>query len=195
MTIKGNILVGTVGQGVMMSADDGESWTRASVRQGMHSDSIVRMLRADARRPEVVYAGTDMGLYRSDDRGAKWRLLDNPMKGSVVWSMAIDPVDSAVMFAGTGTPSRPGIFRSTDGDKSWTQLQVAIAEDCPNVGVPRPTGIAIDPTNDRNVWVGPELDGVRSGRDGGAPGPRWTGQTRNKAVQNLRAAGGPPKTA
>ena len=62
MTIKGNILVGTVGQGVMMSADDGESWTRASVRQGMHSDSIVRMLRSDARRPEVVYAGTDQGL-------------------------------------------------------------------------------------------------------------------------------------
>jgi len=34
MAGKGNILVGTVGQGVMTSADDGESWTRASVRQG-----------------------------------------------------------------------------------------------------------------------------------------------------------------
>ena len=84
MTSKGNILVGTVGQGVMMSADDGESWTRASVRQGMHSDCIVRMLRADSRSPEVVYAGTDFGLYRSDDGGGKWRLLENPMKGSVV---------------------------------------------------------------------------------------------------------------
>ncbi|HYS19282.1 MAG TPA: hypothetical protein VET45_20320, partial [Candidatus Binatia bacterium] len=81
MTGKGNILVGTVGQGVMMSADDGESWTRASVRQGMHSDCIVRMLRSDSRSPEVVYAGTDFGLYRSDDGGGKWRMLDNPMKG------------------------------------------------------------------------------------------------------------------
>ena len=194
MTIKGNILVGTVGQGVMMSADDGESWTRASVRQGMHSDSIVRMLRADARRPEVVYAGTDMGLYRSDDRGGKWRLLDNPMKGSVVWSMAIDPVDSAVMFAGTGTPSRPGIFRSTDGDKSWTQLQVAIAEDCPNVGVPRPTGIAIDPTNDRNVWVGLEVDGVRYSRDGGETWAKVNGQIPNQDVHNVLVVEGPPKT-
>src|SRR5881409_689422 len=73
MTSKGDILVGTVGQGVMMSADEGESWTRASVRQGMHSDCIVRMLRADSRSPEVVYAGTDFGLYRSDDGGGKWR--------------------------------------------------------------------------------------------------------------------------
>src|SRR5881409_3144396 len=176
MTSKGNILVGTVGQGVMMSADDGESWTRASVRQGMHSDSIVRMLRSDSRNPEVVYAGTDLGLYRSDDAGAKWRLLENPMKGSVVWSMAIDPVDPAVMFAGTGTPSRPGIFRSTDGDKSWTQFNVAIADDCPNVGVPRPTGIAVDPTNDRNVWVGLEVDGVRHSTDGGETWTKVNGQ-------------------
>src|SRR5437879_505200 len=129
MTSKGNILVGTVGQGVMMSADDGESWTRASVRQGMHSDSIVRMLRSDSRSPEVVYAGTDLGLYRSDDAGSRWGLLDNPMKGSVVWSMAIDPVDPAVMFAGTGTPSMPGIFRSTAAGKRWTRMRVEIAVD------------------------------------------------------------------
>lgn len=44
---KGHILVGTIGQGVMRSSDDGESWTRASVRQGMHSDAIVRALVAD----------------------------------------------------------------------------------------------------------------------------------------------------
>src|SRR2546428_8016222 len=135
MTNQGNILVGTVGQGVMMSADDGESWTRASVRQGMHSDSIVRMLRSDSRSPEVVYAGTDLGLYRSDDEGAKWRLLENPMKASVVWSMAIDPSDPAVMFAATGTPSKPGIFRSTDSGKSWTRLRVEMTDDFPNVDV------------------------------------------------------------
>src|SRR5881396_405891 len=178
MTSKGNILVGTVGQGVMMSADDGESWTRASVRQGMHSDSIVRMLRSDSRSPEVVYAGTDLGLYRSDDAGAKWRLLENPMKGSVVWSMAIDPIDPAVMFAGTGTPSTPGIFRSTDAGKSWTRLRVEIADDCPNVGVPRPTGISVDPTNDRNVWVGLEVNG----------------QIPNQDVHNGLVVEGPPKT-
>ena len=44
MEKQGTILVGTIGQGVMMSADDGESWTRASVRQGMHSDCIVKAL-------------------------------------------------------------------------------------------------------------------------------------------------------
>ena len=194
MTDKGTILVGTVGQGVMMSGDDGESWTRAGVRQGMHSDCIVRMLRSDPRKPEVVYAGTDLGLYRSDDGGTTWRWLDNSMKGSHVWSIAIDPRDPAVMFAGTGTPSTPGIFRSTDGGKSWAKLRVDIADECPNVGVPRPTGIAVDPTNDRNVWVGLEVDGVRYSTDGGETWARLNGQIANQDVHSMLVVEGPPKT-
>src|SRR6266446_4264351 len=194
MTSNGNILVGTVGQGVMMSADDGESWTRASVRQGMHSDSIVRMLRSDSRSPEVVYAGTGLGLYRSDDAGAKWHLLENPMKGSVVWSMAIDPVDPAVMFAGTGTPSQPGIFRSTDAGKRWQHRPMEIAPDCPNVGVPRPTAIAVDPTDPRQVWVGFEVDGVRHSADGGDTWTKVNGQIPNPDVHCVLAVAGPPRT-
>ena len=194
MVNKGTILVGTIGQGVMMSADDGESWTRASVRQDMHSDYIVRALLADPRRPNVVYAGTDMGLYESDDGGARWRLLDTPMKGSMVWSMAIDPVDPRVMFAGTGTPSTPGIYRSTDEGKSWERRPVAIAAECPNVGIPRPTGIAIDPTDHRHVWVGLEVDGVRHSGDGGETWTTVNGQIPNQDVHNVLVITGPPKT-
>ena len=193
MDKQGTILVGTIGQGVMMSADGGGSWTRASVRQGMHSDCIVKVLQSDPWHPGAVYAGTDMGLYKSDDAGARWRLLDTPMNGSMVWSMAIDPVDSNVMFAGTGTPSRPGIFRSADAGKSWDRLPVEIALDCPNVGIPRPTGIAVDPTDHRHVWVGLEVDGVRHSRDGGETWTRVNGQIPNPDVHNVLVVAGPPK--
>ena len=193
MASKGSILVGTVGQGVMLSRDDGESWTRANVRHGMHSDCIVRCLTSDPRRPDVVYAGTDKGLYRSDDGGGLWALLDTPMKGSMVWSMAIDPVDPDTMFAGTGTPSKPGIYRSTDAGKSWGRLGVDIAADCPNVGIPRPTGISIDPTNHQRVWVGLEVDGVRHSADGGETWAKVNGQIPNQDVHNVLVVAGPPK--
>ena len=193
MEKQGTILVGTIGQGVMMSADGGASWTRAGVRQGMHSDCIVKALLSDPWHPGAVYAGTDMGLYKSDDGAAGWHLLDTPMNGSMVWSMAIDPVASNVMFAGTGTPSQPGIFRSADGGKTWDRLPVEIALDCPNVGIPRPTGIAVDPTDHRQVWVGLEVDGVRHSRDGGETWTKVNGQIPNQDVHNVLVVAGPPK--
>jgi len=193
MEKQGTILVGTIGQGVMMSADAGASWTRASVRHGMHSDCIVKALLSDPWHPGAVYAGTDVGLYKSDDGGVRWSVLDTPMNGSMVWSMAIDPVDSNVMFAGTGTPSQPGIFRTADGGKTWDRLPVEIARDCPNVGIPRPTGIAVDPTDHRQVWVGLEVDGVRHSRDGGETWTKVNGQIPNQDVHNVLVVAGPPK--
>ena len=193
MPKTGTILVGTIGQGVMMSADDGESWTRASVRHGMHSDCIVKTLLSEPRQPEIVYAGTDMGLYRSDNGGGRWRLLDTPMSGSMVWSMGIDPVDPSVMFAGIGTPSKPGIYRSRDASKSWQQLSVEISAECENVGTPRPTGIAIDPTDHRHVWLGLEVDGVRHSPDGGETWAKVNGQIPNPDVHSVLVVAGPPK--
>jgi len=191
---QGTILVGTIGQGVMTSADDGETWTRTGLRQGMHSDCIVKALLADPWHPDVVYAGTDMGLYQSADGGVTWRLLDTPMTGAMVWSMAIDPVDPRVMFAGTGTPSKPGIYRSTDAGKSWRHLPVEIAPECPNVGIPRPTAIALDPTDHRRVWVGLEVDGVRCSDDGGETWSKVNGQIPNQDVHSVLVVAGPPKT-
>ena len=194
MASKGTILVGTIGQGVMSSADDGESWTRASVRHGMHSDCIVRALRTDPSRPRSVYAGTDLGLYQSSDAGATWRLQDGPMKGSMIWSLAIDPSEPNVIFAGVGTPSTPGIFRSTDAGKSWQRLPVPIAAECENVGIPRPTGIALDPTDSRNVWVGLEVDGVRRSTDGGDTWTTVNGAIPNPDVHSVLVIPGPPRT-
>src|SRR3989442_2900958 len=118
MAKKGNILVGTIGQGVMTSTDDGESWTRASVRQGMHSDCIVRALLPDPRRPEVVYAGTDMGLYRSDDRGLQWRPARYSMNGLDMCNLFINAVDPIVTFADTGNSNQRRMqFNNYDAKK------------------------------------------------------------------------------
>jgi photosystem II stability/assembly factor-like uncharacterized protein len=194
MASKGTVLVGTIGQGVMMSGDDGATWSRASVGAGMHSDCIVRTLVADPNRPETVYAGTDAGIYQSENGGAKWRLLDTPMSGSVVWAIAIDRSDPKTMFAGTGTPSTPRIYRSGDSGKSWQQCSMEIADTCPAVGIPRPTALVIDPTNSKNIWVGLEVDGVRHSTDGGETWSKLNGAIANPDVHSMAVAAGPPKT-
>ena len=188
------ILVGTVGQGVMRSSDSGETWRRVGLRQGLHSDALVRALVNDPRRPEIAYAGSDKGLYRSDDAGETWRQIDSPLSRYTVWALAIDPQEPDVMFAGTGTPTTPGLFRSTDGGVRWVQRPVEIAEDCPAVGIPRVTGIAVDPVNGNNIWMGIEVDGVRRSTDGGETFTKINGSLPNPDVHSVLVVEGPPKT-
>ncbi len=191
---KKTILVGTVGQGIMRSGDDGESWRRVGIGQGLHSDAMVRALANDPRRPEIVYAGTDKGLYRSDNAGEMWQLVDSPLSRYCVWAITIDATEPQVMYAGTGTPTPSTFFRSTDSGKSWEERPAQIAEECPNVGIPRVTGIAIDPTNRRNIWLGIEVDGARHSSDGGDTWVKINGAIPNPDVHNVAVAGGPPKT-
>ncbi len=194
MSTKMTILVGTVGQGVMRSEDSGDSWRRVGIDQGLHSDALVRALLASPERPGMVFAGTDKGLYRSEDSGATWGLVDSPMSGYCVWALAADPHDSRNMYAGTGTPNPAVLFRSNDGGVTWQKTSMTAAETCPNVGTPRVTGIAVDPTEPRNVWVGLEVDGVRVSRDGGDSWQSINGAIPNPDVHNVAVAAGPPKT-
>ncbi len=194
MASKMTILVGTVGQGVMRSTDSGETWRRVGIDQGIHSDALVRTLLNNPQNPESVYAGTDKGLLKSDNAGETWRLVDSPLSNYCVWALAIGPVEPEIMFAGTGTPNRATIFRSKDGGASWEQRPVEIAEECPAVGVPRVTGIAIDPDNRRNIWVGLEVDGVRRSTDGGDTWVKLNGGIPNPDVHNVTVAAGPPNT-
>jgi len=193
MADMGTILVGTVGQGVFRSADEGGTWSRASVGQGMHSDCIARCLTVDPSRPGTVFAGTDQGLYRTDDSGASWRRLETPMSGRTVWTLTISPADPKTVLAGTGTPTRPGLFRSADGGETWEEAKAEIADECPAVGVPRPTAIAVDPADSASIWAGIEVDGVRRSSDGGRSWQRAATQIANPDVHNLLVTDGASK--
>src|SRR3954465_16093630 len=85
-----------------------------------------------------------------------------------VWKIAVDPTDPDIIFAG---PRPAALFRSKDGGRSWQKLPAEMAEECPNVRIPRVTALSVDPTDHRNVWAGVEVDGVRRSRDGGES---WT---------------------
>ncbi len=189
------ILVGTVGQSILASEDEGESWQRLAPRNGVHSDGVVRTLVNDPRKPRVIMAGTDKGILVSEDGGRCWEGLGGPLSGQQVWRIAFHPADEKVLFAGTGTPSRPGIYRSGDGGQTWAELDVDIAEECDNVGVPRITDIAIDPLNPQNMYASIEVDGARRSTDGGRT---WSAIDpnifKNPDHHAVVVSPGPPKT-
>ena len=193
MTDVKTILVGTVGQGIMRSADGGENWGRIGIGAGLHSDAMVRTLLNTPTSPEIIFAGTDKGLVRSDDAGKTWHQVDSPMNDYTVWALAADPGDPNLIFAGTGTPTPAALFRSSDAGKTWEKSSMEAAAECPNVGVPRVTGIAVDPMTHNDVWVGLEVDGLRHSSDGGDTWETINGAIPNPDVHNVAVAGGPPK--
>lgn len=140
-------VVGTVGTGVWLSFDGGESWGQG--RDGIFGDARVFSLTVHPHEPHTVLAGTDDGLFCSRDNGKRFERVDAPMNGKQVWRIAVDPVDPQTIFVGT-CPS--ALYRSKDGGQHWEQLQVELAETCPAVRIPRVTSLVVDPSI--TVWCG-----------------------------------------
>jgi photosystem II stability/assembly factor-like uncharacterized protein len=186
-------LVGTVGQSVLVT-DDGERWNRIGPNAGFHSDAIVRTLVNRPDQPNIVWAGTDRGILRSDDAGRSWTRLDAPFSDHQVWRVSLHPTDPGVVFAGTGTPSPARIFRSEDDGRTWKRLAVDIATECAAVGIPRVTDIAIDPVEPRKLWASIEVDGMRRSTDGGETWQRLDGPITNPDGHAASVTPGPPKS-
>jgi len=155
-------LLGTVGTGIWMSADGGESWRRPN---GIWNETQIYAITPHPRNPEIIFAGANDGIYRSADGGRTFDRVDSPINERAVWSIAIDPVEPETIYAGSRRPA--AVFRSGDGGKNWEELNAPFAEECPAVRFPRVLSLAVDPNDHGVVWAGAEVDGVRRSLDGG----------------------------
>jgi photosystem II stability/assembly factor-like uncharacterized protein len=107
--------------GVAMSANGGASWLDRS--QGLPnlggSSSTVEDLDFDPSAAGVVYAMTQVGLYRSNDNGSSWvHLTTGFAPPPSVRSIAFDPVRPQTLHAGT---LNYGVLTTTDSGRTWAR--------------------------------------------------------------------------
>jgi photosystem II stability/assembly factor-like uncharacterized protein len=168
------VYVGLAGEGQFIGegglyrrADGDDEWQ--SITRGLPRNPQVRALLVHPENPEVVYAGTHMGVYRSGDRGNHWEALEEPREGKDVWSLALHPDDPATIYAGYEPCA---IYRSTDGGESWRKMNTDrvtfphITTYMPPLGK-RVIGIAADPSNPLDMYGAIEVGGLLASRDGG----------------------------
>src|SRR4029453_13596610 len=91
------------------------------VTRGLPAAPAIRAIATHPESSDTVYVGTQDGPYRSTNRGESWEKLPVPDHGLPVWSLAFDPRDARVMYAGYENCE---IYRSEDGGDYWRQLPV-----------------------------------------------------------------------
>ncbi|MGB8644471.1 MAG: hypothetical protein WCF84_04490 [Anaerolineae bacterium] len=78
----------------------------------------------------ILLGSVGGGIWKTTDGGASWALINDTMANLAIGSMALDPTSSGqTLYAGTGEGffnadaiQGAGIFKSTDGGNTWTQL-------------------------------------------------------------------------
>ncbi len=125
---------GATGGGVWKSRDGAMTWSPVFDKEGTSAIGSIAVARSN---PNVIYVGTGEacirgnishgdGVYKSLDGGKTWKnigLRDSRAIGKVI----INPLNSDIVFvAALGHPFGPnperGIFRSTDGGKTWEKV-------------------------------------------------------------------------
>jgi hypothetical protein len=81
-------------------------------RAWLGGDAQLVTLAVHPTNAQIVYGGGS-GIYRSEDGGTSWTLLDPKIE---VRALAIVPGDPRLLYAVTGE----GIAHSSDGGTSWT---------------------------------------------------------------------------
>ncbi|HUZ49355.1 MAG TPA: hypothetical protein VMW12_06375 [Candidatus Dormibacteraeota bacterium] len=80
--------------------DYGKTW--AKIVTGLPHDQYVRTIRPDIRNPNVVYAGTENGLWISFDQGAHWQNFRNNLPQVSVRDIRLQPQFDDIVLATHG---------------------------------------------------------------------------------------------
>ena len=157
------VYVGAGTGGLFRKPLEEEGWEELT--NGLPPSPNVRVIAIHPLQRDVVFAGTQDGVYRSGSRGDHWRSLNMPSVGSLVWSLLFRPHTPSVMYVGT-SPAQ--IFRTRDGGDSWEPLPIPMGRHI--VAMPfdtRVIAMAGNPNNPDELYAALEVGGVIRSLDGG----------------------------
>ncbi len=162
-TLRGNL---SHGDGMYKSTDAGRTWKKIGLADTRH----IARVRVNPKNPDLVYVAAlghafgpnaERGVFRTKDGGKTWeKILSRGDKAGAV-DLALDPTNPSIIYAALwqivrkpwtfesgGTDS--GIFKSTDGGDTWTDISH-------NAGLPRGIlgriGITVSPANPDRLWA------------------------------------------
>jgi photosystem II stability/assembly factor-like uncharacterized protein len=152
------------GNGVFKSTNGGRRWQamnrglfpRETQQQRGHrlAEGFVLAFAINPRRPQVIYLGSNYGVFKSTNAARSWRSANAGIRGHgkfrSVGSLVVDPLNPTTLYAGHSVQG--GVSKTSNGGRTWSA-----AAKLPRSGYP--LALAIDPRNPRTVYAGTTRSG------------------------------------
>lgn len=127
-------------EGPFKTVDGGDTWFATNT--GLGDAFEVTALALAPSSPSTLYAASDDAVFRTNDAGGTWHAILEDLDFGV-GALVVDPEDGDTLYAG-GFDG--GVFRSTNGGRSWGGLSNGLT------GVPI-RSLAIDPHDHRRLYA------------------------------------------
>lgn len=151
--VPGTIWAGTTRSGVIVSTDDGKSWSKTN----SSPDGIsVSTITGDPKQPNNIYIGTVQSIYLSRDGGRTWLRRGGNLPLGNYNSILISPNNSKEIFASNSDEIQGGVFVSDDAGMHWKRF------DSKTMTLPsrRVWSLAFDPNDANRIFAGSHSSGV-----------------------------------
>ena len=131
-----------------------ESELMASMALGVNAIEIARA------NPDVVYAGTTKGLYRTTSKGEVWERIGQTISDPFISSIVLHPNDPSVLYVG----GPAGVWKSADAGKTWQATNQGLS----TLNI---RALAMEPKHLETLYAGTNGSGLYRSTDAGAT---WT---------------------
>jgi photosystem II stability/assembly factor-like uncharacterized protein len=156
------VFAGANGDGIYKSVDGGLTWSAEDAALSTANIVALSVGNSDG----ALYAATMEGVYRFD--GQRWRqggISSRDFRGEWVASLAVDPSNSAIVYAGTrssGLSNDGGLFKSADGGRTWSAADSGLRHFAAWI-----SSLAIDPSKPSHLYAGAYAYGIYRTADAG----------------------------
>jgi photosystem II stability/assembly factor-like uncharacterized protein len=128
-----------------------QSWTQFWLPKNDTFYGGIGTIVVDPASSDAIYVATDNGhtgdaLYRTTNGGATWPVFLDDFRSSLI---AIDPTNSAILYAPHSYGSFTVLKKTTNGGTTWSELNC-----CPFSTTTR--ALTIDPSNTNKLYAGVE---------------------------------------